>query len=428
MNNLDHFMKLLYKSSKIKKREGSIYFYKKQSDFEFDRIEIKGSGHPDTLADALAFELSRNYSLYCINQFGVILNHNFDKIGILGGKVKIRFGFGRMLSPIRVIINGRASTKFAGKTIPLKSLLIKITKDFFKEKFPMLNIKEDLRIIYEVSQGSSPGQVYEKITSYKRLHWFKPRGREDIKYLNGLVANDTVTTSAYYPLNKTGKIILEVEKRLNSKKYKSNKSWLGSDIKITGIRHFNKLYLTMAVPQICSHVHNLEEYKSNLEIIRKEVLKIIKSIDPNLDVNLLINTRDKYDPPELYLTYTGSSIETGDEGLVGRGNRPEGIINMTKPFAMEGVCGKNPVYHAGFIYSELSKKISKKLCEFIGDYVEVFISSQSGRPLLDPWNISIINYSFKEFNKDKVKKIIFKELENIPEITREFLNGDIKSF
>ncbi|MEM7826325.1 MAG: methionine adenosyltransferase, partial [Candidatus Aenigmatarchaeota archaeon] len=45
---------------------------------EIEIVERKGIGHPDTLADALAENLSVAYSNYTLQQFGLILHHNFD--------------------------------------------------------------------------------------------------------------------------------------------------------------------------------------------------------------------------------------------------------------------------------------------------------------------------------------------------------------
>ena len=49
--------------------------------------------------------LSRRYSLYTRQRFGVILHHNFDKVGLLGGASDVGFGYGRLSpKPIRVLL------------------------------------------------------------------------------------------------------------------------------------------------------------------------------------------------------------------------------------------------------------------------------------------------------------------------------------
>ena len=90
----------------------------------FEIVERKGKGHPDTLSDSLAERLSNAYSKYSLKHFGAVLHHNFDKVGMMGGKCHVEFGRGKMLSPIRVLLNGRASTKFGNEKIEVKEMLI----------------------------------------------------------------------------------------------------------------------------------------------------------------------------------------------------------------------------------------------------------------------------------------------------------------
>ncbi|MDA8087361.1 MAG: hypothetical protein M0Z75_11735, partial [Nitrospiraceae bacterium] len=44
-----------------------------------EMVERKGAGHPDTLCDLVAEELSRALSLHYIEKAGRILHHNLDK-------------------------------------------------------------------------------------------------------------------------------------------------------------------------------------------------------------------------------------------------------------------------------------------------------------------------------------------------------------
>ena len=48
-------------------------------------VERKGLGHPDTLCDALAEELSLGLSRFYRDRFGTILHHNVDKAGAWDG-------------------------------------------------------------------------------------------------------------------------------------------------------------------------------------------------------------------------------------------------------------------------------------------------------------------------------------------------------
>ena len=90
----------------------------------FEIVERKGKGHPDTLSDTLAERLSNAYSKYTLEKFGAVLHHNFDKVGMMGGKCSVEFGHGEIYEPIRVLLNGRASSKFGNTKIDVKDLLI----------------------------------------------------------------------------------------------------------------------------------------------------------------------------------------------------------------------------------------------------------------------------------------------------------------
>ena len=48
-------------------------------------VERKGIGHPDTICDALAEEVSRALSRTYLERFGRVLHHNDDKALLCGG-------------------------------------------------------------------------------------------------------------------------------------------------------------------------------------------------------------------------------------------------------------------------------------------------------------------------------------------------------
>ncbi|MDD5376645.1 MAG: methionine adenosyltransferase [Candidatus Gracilibacteria bacterium] len=396
-----------------------------EPDFEF--VERKGKGHPDTLSDSLAERLSLVYSRYTKDHFGAILHHNFDKTGLLGGASHVEFGKGYLTKPIRVLLTGRASTKFGDEIIPLEEMLIDETKRFFQEKFPMIDINNGLEFHYLLSNKSSPGKVDENTKEEgTRKHWFEPRSLSDLGELRFLGSNDTSLGCGYYPFTQLEQLILEIEDTLNSEQYKQDKPWLGSDIKLMGTRYLNEVDLTLCIPQIASHVKNIEEYRRNIESIEKTINEIfIKQSKGGVleKISIHINTRDNYDTCELYLTATGSSIESGDEGLVGRGNRVNGLISPMKPMSMEGAAGKNPVYHIGKIYYIAAQKIAKKIYELTGSYVEVYLVSQSGRMLIDPWK-TVVYIDKENITNSELRSLIFEELRKIPDITQDFLAGE----
>ena len=388
----------------------------------FEIVERKGKGHPDTLSDTLAEKLSNAYSKYTLENFGAVLHHNFDKVGMMGGKCNVEFGSGKMLKPIRVLLNGRASSKFGNTIIDVKSLLLNETKKFFNDNFPMLNFDTDVRIIYEVSEGSSPGGV--KGHESKRHRWFEPESLDDLNELKHLNCNDTSMGCSFYGYSILENIVSTIERTLNSKEYKKNHKWIGSDIKIMGFRQDKKVSITMCVPQLCMQVNSIDEYVKNKEKVRNDVIDIVKKLYPKVMLDLYINTRDKItkDNTDLYLTFTGSSIEMGDEGFVGRGNRMGGLITPRRFYTMEGICGKNPIYHTGTMYSVASYIISKKINEAFNVNCSVEMIGQSGQPLANPFKITI--YTDKQVDYNKCDQIASEVLDNFNKVSMGILNEE----
>lgn len=373
---------------------------------KFEVVERKGAGHPDTLADELAERLSIAYSQYCLVNFGVILHHNFDKVGMMGGLSKVGFGIGEMISPIRVLINGRASSMFGDTKIDVKQILLDEVNFFFSEKFPHIKyIDKTYRVLWEVTDGSSPGAICQE-DSY-RQHWFKPRNKNDLSELSNLNCNDTSMGFGYKGQTELEEFVSTVERQLNSIEFKVDKPWLGSDIKLMCCRFENDVSLTLCVPQIGLYVENLEQYKANLEIIKEQISKVAKNVinDKNLTVN--INMRDKFDnsAKDLYLTYTGSSIEMGDEGFVGRGNRIGGLITPNRFYTMEGIAGKNPVYHTGKMYSVFAMELSKIIHQIFGYKNEIILVGMTGQNLLKPHRIIINIESINELTQEAFDEI-----------------------
>jgi len=383
-------------------------------------VERKGRGHPDTLADSLAERLSAKYSNYTLKNFGAILHHNFDKVGLLGGSSYVRFGKGKMINPIKVLLNGRVSTRFGNTIIPFEKMIISWSKEFLKERLPLIDVDKDLLFIMNISNKSSPGKTEEKGSEKgTRKYWFEPRDLRDLQELKILLSNDTSLGVGFAPMSKLEIFILDLEHRLNSIFSDKNK-WMGSDIKILGLCNNSRYSITMCIPQIANYVRNQEEYKKNLESAKKYIFSIAKKhFVEKLDLS--INTRDNFKLNELYLTAIGSSIESGDEGLVGRGNRINGLITPMKPMSLEGSCGKNPVYHIGKIYYLAANKIAKKIYKKFNVYNEVYLASQSGRNLVDPW-IAMVFLPSNFKSNTMVEELVREEISRIPNLTAKIIS------
>lgn len=390
----------------------------------FEFIERKGIGHPDTLADHLAETLSRNYSNETRDRFSAVLHHNFDKVGLLGGKSFVALGNGYMTDPIRVLINGRVSTSFAGEDIESEDLIRDTVNDFFRKRFGDLIKPSDLDIHMNLSNGSSNGKTDEaNAEKGSRKYWFEPRGLHDLHELAHLHANDTSLGCGYAPLSAAEQAVLAVEGLLNSEDYKKDHPWCGNDIKVMTSRIGDSVDVTMCVPQIANYVQSTTEYERNLEDVRSDAEAVLRNFFGNR-FTLHLNTRDNPDMGQLYLTATGSSIESGDEGLVGRGNRINGVIANNRPMSMEGANGKNPVYHVGKLYNIAAFRIAQAIHQETGSPAEAYLISQTGRDLLNPWK-AYVKLDQPHAQTEQVVEIVRRQLALIPQITEELLRGEI---
>ena len=188
-----------------------------------------------------------------------------------------------------------------------------------------------------------------------------------------------------------------------------------------GARNKGDYFITLCIPQIANYVKSEVEYKNNLVKAKKAIRDMARELKIK-KLELAINTRDNFKATELYLTATGSSIESGDEGLVGRGNRVNKIISPTKPMSIEGACGKNPVYHIGKLYYLASHHLAQKIYHIFGIRNEVYMISQSGRRLIDPW-ICFVNVPKGFRDKQTLSNMIKREMKKIPSLTDDLLAG-----
>src|SRR5437879_3482877 len=74
-------------------------------------VERKGVGHPDTLCDKAAEELSIALMRYCLEEFGALRHYDVDKALLVGGSAEARLGYGRVTHPIEWILCGRAGSR-----------------------------------------------------------------------------------------------------------------------------------------------------------------------------------------------------------------------------------------------------------------------------------------------------------------------------
>lgn len=335
-------------------------------------VERKGLGHPDTICDALAENLSVTLSRFCIERFGAILHHNVDKALLCGGAARAAFGGGEVLEPIEIHLAGRATTEFKGVKIPVDEIAVETSMQWIRDHIRFLDPARHVRIHPRI-RATSPDLA---------SLFAQPHGSA------APLANDTSLGVGYAPLDGLESMVLAVERRLNSREIKATHPAIGEDIKVMGARQGGAIRLTIACAIVDRCVAGLDDYGQTKTAIADLALTEARHWTES-PVAVQVNTADSAEG--IYLTVTGTSAEAGDDGQVGRGNRVNGLITPYRPMSIEAAAGKNPVTHVGKIYNVLAQRIAASIVGEITGVEEACCSllSQIGRPIDDPQLVDV---------------------------------------
>jgi len=402
-------------------------------DAEFEVVERKGIGHPDTLCDTIAEKVSQAYAQYSLERYGIILRHMVDKIALSGGAAKVKFGGGEMNEPIRLYLNCRFTRRYQEETIPYLEIVKSTVYNHLKAVLPLLDLDRWLMIVDNTHFSPGPGVVYEAdgSTQNERQFFFEiPQKEFAIFHDNSLRANDTSTAVAYSPLSTTEKIVILIETTLNGSEFKKRHPYVGTDIKVMARRIKKRIAITVCIPFVAIYTPTKEFYTEKLRLLQDVIRQLVISSFGQLDVTVSLNTRDNPSKSDYYLTLTGSAIESGDEGVVGRGNRYNGVIPFTRHMSMEACCGKNPVYHVGKVYTAICSLISEEIFKLIGIEVYVYLTSQMGRSLSDPWLacVEVCGGNVTSVQRQMIEAIIESNLASANEVTKKIVNGELNLY
>jgi S-adenosylmethionine synthetase len=127
------------------------------------------------------------------------------------------------------------------------------------------------------------------------------------------------------------------------------------------------------------------------------------------------------------MNFTGSSIESGDEGMVGRGNRFGGLIACCRPFTMEGLGGKNPRYHVGKVYSAAAFDVAQRLQADHGISSNVFLVNRMAEPLSKPW-FAVVETTDASVDERLVRRSVEEVLMDLDRITTSLVRGEYPLF
>ncbi len=374
-------------------------------------VERKGIGHPDTICD-LVMEmvcqaLCQAYTRHC----GRILHHNCDKALLVAGQAERRFGGGRVIEPMKLIIGDRAT--FVPE-FDVAEVAANTARNWFDENLPAVDTQHHLRVQVELKGGSDQlSGIFSKPSV-------------------AFIANDTSAAVGYAPLTETERMVLDAERFLNGAKFKTQYPESGSDVKIMASRVGTELSLTVAMPLVDKYLSNENDYFLHKEEMRLALLSYLRSRREKLqEVAVSMNALDRPDAglAGLYLTVLGISAEDADSGAVGRGNRVNGLIALNRPRGSEAAAGKNPVSHVGKIYNVLTNLLARRLHNEVSGLREVIVwlCSRIGDPVDKPRVVSVQVRLAADTRLgevvDPIRRIVARELQRMPSFCDELGRG-----
>jgi S-adenosylmethionine synthetase len=269
-------------------------------------VERKGIGHPDTIADRLAEVLAARLEETYQDEFGVIQHYNVDKVLVAAGEVK----GGKNTKPVAIIFAGQY-TQVQGINGILRSCVEGVLER-------------------EIELG----------LEYKILNLLNKGSKELRDNYDANKANDT-SFAVGSPFTKVERLTETLGTYLDTVHHKYPN--VGRDNKVMVIQNGEKrdVYACLAF------IGTKDYAKTHAAIVN--------------ELKEMANTRNVWlNAAGAFITLTGTSLECGDSGMTGRGNRYNGLITPMSPMTMEAYCGKNNQTHVGRIYQRKAFDIAQE--------------------------------------------------------------------
>lgn len=383
---------------------------------DMEVVERKGVGHPDSIADLIAEDFSNRYSRYCLQNYGAVFNHWFDKVTISGGVCDLGFGKLAVKKPVTVYLFGRVTSSFGEVIIPYEDLFKEscssIFYGIFGSGFPQENIKTFVDV------NTALGADHDK-------SFYFPTPENKLVLKEAFVANDSVVCTGFAPYTKAEKLSILIENYLNSGTFKASHDYTGWDIKVIVLRKGSFYRITTCVPFIATKIESLHDYNQKKSLVEEDAKLFIKNtnlLSKEEQFEFYLNTKDYEDKG--YLVAYGTAADKGDFGAVGRGNRYSGIISSQRGTNIEAVNGKNPMNHSGKLYTIIAHRIAWKLYKETGAPFEVTIMTDNGRSLNDPVFVHISSPDLEGLQKSHII-YIEKTFNEIGAMLNGIINTDV---
>jgi S-adenosylmethionine synthetase len=183
---------------------------------------------------------------------------------------------------------------------------------------------------------------HESSDSSKIPHWFTPRSLHDLPERVRVRSNDTAFLVAAAPRS-----LAEIVTSLTEAWFRQY-AWAGSDVKVMTVRRGVQWSVTTCVPALAGTLATAAELDDVTYAASVELAGLLKA-KLGGPVEVVCNPHGNRVEPlsRQYFTVSGSAIDFGEDGLVGRGNSRGGLICPSHAAGTEALFGKNPSYHVG---------------------------------------------------------------------------------
>jgi S-adenosylmethionine synthetase len=374
-------------------------------------VERKGLGHPDTICDSLVEAISVSLNRMYLERLGAIAHYNIDKAMLVAGQCAKGFGSGTVTRPMELIVGDRATYSVDGRPLPVEDTARAAVDGWVAAHLPGVRAGRDLHTRVVLAPGSE---------ELRRI--YTERDPE-------IASNDTCGASGYAPLSRTEELVLAVEGFLNSPEFKAGFPDTGQDVKVLAVRRDDQIALTVAMPLSSLRTASENAYFARKGEIVDALAKRFASAPFEIEWRLNCLDRPGCGIEGVYLTLTGTSAEDADSGQVGRGNRPNGLIAFSRPTGGEAAAGKNPVAHAGKVYSVLSHRLARLIHARCPELLEVYVhlAVRIGEPVDRPWTGVQVVLSAGLTVGDveaAIGDVVRAELARLPEFRSELVRGE----
>jgi len=196
------------------------------------------------------------------------------------------------------------------------------------------------------------------------------------------------------------------------------------------VRKKKEFDITLCVPFIVNETPSYKFYKEKVEFITESLRKVAQNhLGKQFKINIYVNNHYRSIKKEnmkkidgYYCNVSGSALDYGEEGVVGRGNNRRGIIPSFRTYTMEAAWGKNPVYHVGKVLGVVVDTLAQNIAIKYDCQAQVIAMTRVADPLFTPHHL-LVNIS-KKINSNSLKEIILTTLER-RDWTKKIIDDEI---